>query len=204
MQSTENKIYTKIKYSGRGNIFFSDDFVKYGTPDSITKALTTLCKKEVLVRLARGIYLYPKFDEKLGLGMLIPSASSIAKAIAKRDKARIAPIGAYALNALGLSTQVVTNVIYLTDGTPRKIQLEKQKITFKHTAPKNLAYKSDIMMLIVSALKEIGEKNLTDSDLVKIKEVLKQENKENIIADLNLAPAWIRRIILKLQQNELD
>lgn len=204
MQSIENKVFIKIKYSGKGKLFFSDDFVKYGTPESITKALATLCRKGILVRVARGIYLYPEYDEKLGLGMLIPSASTIAKAIAKRDKARIAPIGAYALNALGLSTQIVTNVVFLTDGTPRKIQLAKQKITFKHTAPKNLAYKSDIMMLIVFALKEIGDKNITESDLVKIKEVLVQENKENILADLNLAPAWIRKIILKLQQNELD
>ncbi|MEG2673884.1 MAG: DUF6088 family protein [Muribaculaceae bacterium] len=204
MQSIENKIYTKIKYSGKGKLFFSDNFVKYGTPDSITKALTTLCKKEILVRLARGVYLYPEFDEKLGLGMLIPSASTIAKAIAKRDKARIAPIGAYALNALGLSTQIVTNVVYLTDGTPRKIQLAKQKITFKHTAPKNLAYKSDIMMLVVSALKEIGSKDITEIELSKIIEVLSQEKRENILIDLNLAPAWIRKIILNLQQNELD
>jgi len=34
MQSTENKIYIKIKYGGKGEIYFSTDFVKYGTPES--------------------------------------------------------------------------------------------------------------------------------------------------------------------------
>jgi hypothetical protein len=42
MQSVEDKIYKKIKYSGKGKIHFSNDFVKYGTPESITKALSTI------------------------------------------------------------------------------------------------------------------------------------------------------------------
>ena len=42
MQSVEDKIYKKIKYSGKGKIHFSNDFVKYRTPESITKALSTI------------------------------------------------------------------------------------------------------------------------------------------------------------------
>jgi hypothetical protein len=38
------------------------------------------------VRLAHGIYLFPKIDKKLGLGVLYPSVEEIAKAIAERDK----------------------------------------------------------------------------------------------------------------------
>ena len=37
---------------------------------------------------------------------IYPSVEDIAQAIAKRDKAKIAPMGAYALNRLGLSTQM--------------------------------------------------------------------------------------------------
>jgi len=53
-------------------------------------------------------------------------------------------------------------------------------------------------MLVVSALKEIGNGNVTKEDLSKIKEVLTHDKKENILADSNLAPAWIRKIVTSL------
>ena len=53
-------------------------------------------------------------------------------------------------------------------------------------------------MLVVSALKEIGSSNVTENDLMKIKSVLSHDTKENILADLSLAPMWIRKIILSI------
>ncbi len=198
MDSVVNKVETIIRRKRKGKIYFAEDFAALGNPDAVRKSLLRLEKSDLLIRVARGIYLYPDIDEKLGLGVLIPSADTIAKAIARRDKARIVPTGSYALNVLGLSTQVVTNVVYLTDGSPRKIQLPKQKILFKHTSPKNLAYKSDVLMLTVSALKEIGSSNISEDALMKIKSVLYHDSRENILADLNLAPMWIRKIILSI------
>jgi len=198
MESIANKIETLIRRKRKGKIYFAENFATLGNPDAVRKSLIRLEKSGLLIRVARGIYLYPEVDEKLGLGVLIPSADTIAKAIARRDKARVVPTGSYALNALGLSTQVVTNVVYLTDGSPRKIQLSKQRILFKHTSPKNLAYRSDVLMLVVSALKEIGSSNVTEDDLMKIKSVLSHDTRENILADLSLAPMWIRKIILSI------
>jgi hypothetical protein len=53
-------------------------------------------------------------------------------------------------------------------------------------------------MLVVAAMKEVGEGNLSDSDLEKIKSVLSHETKENILLDLKLTSAWIRKIILSI------
>jgi hypothetical protein len=151
----------------------------------------------MLVRLAHGIYLYPSIDKKLGSGILFPSVETIAKEIARRDKARIVPTGLYALNVLGLSTQIPTNIVFHTDGAPRKIKVYSQLITFKHVVPKNLTYKSELLMLVVSALKEIGEHSVSESDMNTLKSVLSKETKENILEDINLAPVWIRK---KIQQ----
>lgn len=65
----------------------------------------------------------------------------MAVGIAKRDKARLLPTGAYAQNALGLSTQVPLKIVYLTDGSPRMIKIGERTIQFKKTTPKNLALK---------------------------------------------------------------
>ena len=198
MQSTVNKIENKIKHQRIGKIYFADDFTSFGTSEAIKKALLRFEKSGMLIRLAHGIYLYPSIDKKLGLGILYPSVEAIAKEIARRDKTRIVPTGLYALNVLGLSTQVPTNIIFHTDGAPRKIKIYNQFITFKHVVPKNLAYKSEALMLVVSALKEIGEHSVSDNDMKLIQKTLSHETKENILNDINLAPIWIRKKIQQL------
>ena len=153
----------------------------------------------MLLRLAHGIYLYPQTDTRLGLGVLYPTVENIAREIAKRDKARIVPTGAYALNTLGLSTQIPMNVVFLTDGAARKIKMGNgQGIVFKRTVAKNLAFKNKVFMLIVSALREIGDKQLASEQLSKIKEFISKENKADILNDLPLAPAWIQKLIMPI------
>lgn len=101
MASIEENILTAIKAKGRGSIFFPSDFTSYGEVKAIGKSLERLTAKGDIIRLARGIYLYPEIDTVLGLGILMPSIEQIAEMIARRDKARIVPTGIYALNKLG-------------------------------------------------------------------------------------------------------
>lgn len=202
MQTAINKIETKIKNYKRGKIFFLDDFAGLGTPDAIKKSLQRLTNSGLLVRLANGIYWYPKKEKEL-YGVKIsgkPTLDEIAKAIAKRDKVRIVPTGLQALNLLNLSTQVPVNVVYLTDGTPRKISIGEGKgILFKHTfEAKRLSFKSEYLMLIVSALREIGENNITDEQFSIIKEHFSHITKQEFEADIKLIPVWIRKTLLTL------
>lgn len=189
----ENKIAKALKSFKKGSILFVDDFLDYGNPESIKKALLRLKQKELLVRLAHGIYLYPKIDKELGV--LFPSTEDIAKAIARRDKARIVPTGVHALNKLGLSTQVPMKVVFLTDGAARSVKVGKRIISFKKTSPKNLLTKGEISSLVIQALKSIGQKKLDNETLKRINLILKNEKEENILNDAKLAPAWINKIL---------
>ncbi len=198
MNSTAQKIENSIETSGRGRIFFADDFVSIGSAENIRQTLGRFTKSEKIVRLANGIYCYPEVDDKLGLGVLMPSFDQIANAIAERAHARIVPTGDYALNVLGLSTQVPMNCIYLTDGSSRKVEISGGRgITFKKTAPKNLAFKNRLAMLITSALKSIKRENVTQEQITHIEELLRKEDKESVLADLALMPIWIRKIVTK-------
>ena len=190
------RIVNNIKKCGRGSIFFPNSFVSYGDIKSVSKSLERLTNDAVIIRLANGIYLYPKIDKELGLGVLYPSVEEVALQVAKRDKAHIAPTGAYAMNLLGLSTQVPMNVVFLTDGSPRKIKLGNNKIiTFKHTVPKNLAFVSKTAQLATFALKEIGQSNVNEEHLKQLQKVFSAINEKSIEADYKLMPAWIRKII---------
>ena len=196
MYSIHNQIEKKIESLKKGSILFISDFIEFGTTENIKKVMQRLEKKDVITRLAHGIYLYPKKDKVLGT--LFPSSEEIALAIAKRDKARIISTGVQALQQLGLSTQVPMNVVYLTDGAPRKIKVGKRTITFKKTTPKNLTIKDKKLNIVIQALKELGKENVDENAKQKIKKVLQQMTIESIKEDSVAAPTWIRNIILEL------
>lgn len=196
MASVEDNIWTAIKAKGRGSIFFPSDFAAYGEVKAVGKSLERLTAKGNIIRLARGIYAYSEVDTALGLGVLMPSIEQIAETIARRDKARIVPTGIYAMNKLGISTQVPMNVVYLTDGAPRKVSLGNgRSIQFKYTTPKNLSFTNSLAMLVTFALKEVGRDNMTEDIIKQIKGILRKESKEKVLADEALMPAWIRTFI---------
>ena len=193
--STETLVLKKINSAKRGTLFFVDDFLDINNYKSISKALERLVNKGEISRVARGIY--ARLINDPVLGEIKPTLEEIAKAIAKKEKARIIPTGTLALNILGLSTQVPMNIVYYTDGSPRKISIGKQTITFKKTSAKNLAVKGKISILVIQALKEIGEKNLTEKEEQIILEHLKNEDVKNLKHDIKLVPEWIRKIMRK-------
>lgn len=47
----ENKIAEALKSYPKGSVLFVDDFLDYGNPESVKKALLRLKEKEILVRL---------------------------------------------------------------------------------------------------------------------------------------------------------
>lgn len=174
MESIAGQIENAILSLGRGTFVFPTDFASLGTPETVTKSLQRLRSSGVIIRVAHGIYYYPKIDKKYGLGIIPPTLEETAYAIAKRDKARICPTGAFAVNALGLSTQVPGNVVFITDGAPRKVNIGKGKgILFKH---------SDV-----------------DEDVIeRIRSVVDSVNEVEFKHDIALSPAWIRKILLSV------
>ena len=199
--SLESKIIGNVRKCGRGKIYFSSDFVGYGEKKSVNKALERLTNEGVIVRLGRGLYYYPKIDKLLGLGVILPTLEEIAEGVAKRDKARIVPTGLYALNRLGFSTQIPMNIQCLTDGTQRKLTLTNgSTIEFKHTAPKNLAFNSQLAMLLTFAFKSLGKEHITEEVLAQTKRLLDADEHKQVKNDYKLMPAWVSSIIKKLYE----
>ena len=199
MQSIENKVEITIKAKPRGTLILAEDFMRFGSSEAIRKALERLEDKKVIVRVAHGIYVRPKISKLLG--PLKPSGEEVAEAIAKRDRLRIIPSGSYALNALGLSTQVPMNIVLLTDGSPRIIKVGRQKIKFKRATPKTLLAKGKISRLVIQALKEIGNGKLREDEERKILDFLQKENEKDLKHDIALAPVWIQKIMNKALEN---
>lgn len=192
-ESTESKVFAKIKKAKRGTLFFVDSFTSIDSARSVNKALERLVNAGELQRVATGSYVRPEKDPVLGF--VQPGIEAIAQAIAKRDNARIVPTGSYALYKLGLTTQVPLNVVYYTDASPRKIKIGQQHITFKKASAKNLVASGEISRLAIQALRTIGKDAVQEEEVEKIKELLKKETPYHLQHDLKLAPQWIRTLI---------
>ena len=193
--SIENQIVERIESFPKGELLLPTDFSDLGSSEAVRIALFRLEKEGVINRVAQGIYVRPKISKLIGV--LVPSAEEVAEAITKRDRIRTVPTGNYALNALGLSTQVPMNIVFLTDGSPRIIKIGKRTIKFKKTTPKNLLAKGKISRLVIQALKEIGNGKVTAEEENKIMDLLKKEDLKDLKHDIALAPVWVQKIMIK-------
>jgi hypothetical protein len=193
--SIEDKIVAQIAALPKGELLLPADFQELGSSEAVRLSLFRLEKKDFIARVAQGIYVRPK--ESSLIGKLTPSAEEVAEAIAKRDRIRTVPTGSYALNALGLSTQVPMNIVLLTDGSPREIKVGKRTIKFKKITPKNLLAKGRISRLAIQALKEIGNGKITAEEEQKILGLLRKEEVNDLKHDIALAPVWIQKIMKK-------
>ena len=196
MQSIENKVLSRIYGKKRGWEFTPVHFTDLGSPESIRKALQALDGRRVIRRLARGLYDYPKQHPKLGL--LTPTPEEIATALAGRDQTRIQPAGAYAANQLGLSLQVPAKLVFLTDGPNRTVDVGNQTITLRHTTPRNMAAAGRVSGLVIQALRHLGQKNVDDEVINKLKQRLTAKDRAVLVRDIKSAPAWIAEIIRRI------
>jgi len=86
-------------------------------------------------------------------------------------------------------------VVYLTDGTPRKLIIDEMPLIFKKTSPKNLATWGKVSGLVIQALKSIKKERITEDEITKVVDILKKENPKYLANDMKLAPEWIREIM---------
>ena len=190
------KIKNRVITSTPGTVFFLDSFTSMASAEAVRTALVRLCKQNILVREAQGIYYYPKYDSMFGF--IVPlSENEIAQNIAQKNKTRIIPTGLYALNKTGLSTQLQTNTVFLTDGPTRNIKTySKSGILFKHTSNMKLfEFKSYIMLLVVLALRELGKNNVSEQHRQILKSKVENVSADDYNHDVKLAPEWMQKIL---------
>ena len=190
----KGNIEQRVIASKKGAILFPSDFVLSGNNDAIRQKLSRLVREKKLVRLAHGIYLKPEMDAEVGV--IHPSVEEIAKEIARRDNIRIAPTGVHALHLLSLSNQIPLKAIYMTNGTPRTLKIGKRTIEFQRKSTKIMDIKSDLLLLIVVALQELGKDNISLEIKLNLREIIKKDTKKEIFfKELHKVPVWISTLI---------
>jgi len=195
-----NKLVAKLRGLGRGYVFNSADFRNLGSRSALDQALSRLTRQGVIRRLAPGLYHYPRINPKLG-GIMNPLPDAVAKAVARKTDSRVVSSGALAANALGLSTQVPAQMIYLTDGPPRKIRIGSQTILFRYATPRTMAVSGRISAVVFQALRYLGREGVTDSVIRKLKRTLSGKDKKTLKKDIPHAIGWMRPILSQIVED---
>jgi len=198
MQSIVAKIKKRIYSKDKGYVFTKSHFFDLGSRTAIAKALERLADAGLIRRLSRGLYEYPKQHPEFGI--LPVNYEQVAQALAGRDNLKIQPSGAYAANLLGLSDQVPAKLVFLTDGSTRVVQVGNWRIKFKKTSPKNMATAGRVSGLVIQALRYMKQENIDDMIINKLKRRLSVEDKKQLVSDLRYAPAWIEKVVRRLQE----
>ena len=193
--STNHIIEQKISRFKPGQIFSPSDFKELGSSTAIRKALSRLVEQGHVERMGQGIYVIPKNDKVFG--KVLPSMEQLAEALAKKDHVKIKPSGQYALNKVGLSTQVPMRLVFLTSGNSKRIQIGKNAIIFKSSTAKKLSMKGDITSLLFLGLEELNLQKLSQTQMDRILELIKQEKPENLKYNLRLAPSKVSDFFVK-------
>ena len=196
MQSVEKKILKRIRGHGCGYVCTSREFLDLGNRTAIDKGLSRLSKQGTLRRIARGMYGYP--ERNAFIGELSPNPEAVVLALARRGAQKIIPSGATAANLLGLTNQVPAKIEYLTEGPSRRMMIQQLPLVLKQTTALNLATAGRVTGTVIQALRFLRKEHVNNETIEKLRSRLNKEEKQQLLRDIRLVPAWMGPIFHKV------
>ncbi len=190
MQTMRDQIVARIERRGAGKAFSAKDFLDIASRTMTDVTLASLTRSGKIRRVRRGLYDMPKINPALG-GRLSPDIDEAARAIARRQRWKIVPDGAWAANLLGLSTQVPAKIVYLTDGPSKDVQIGRRSIHFKHARPKALAGLDGKLALVVQALRHLGKERVGPREIETLHGTLSLAEKHKLVKNTRFGVGWI-------------
>jgi hypothetical protein len=165
MRDLTLKVLNRAKAVGPGSALTPRAFDDLGNRAAVDQALSRLAKAGKIRRISRGVYDVP--ENHPTLGPLSPDPDAVARAIADQSGYRLQPTPARAANTLGLSSQVPAQIVYLIDGSSRKIKVGNQIIHFRHAGPRALLGAGTPAGVALQAIRALGPDHLSSGSFGK-------------------------------------
>ena len=193
-------IQGRITAKGKGWVFSAMDFTDIANRNAIDQTLSRLSKKGMIRKLATGLYDNPLINQRFGA--LPPNPDRVAEVIAKKFGYQIQVNPVQAANALGLSQQVPTQPIYLTDGLSKVIKIGGQTLRFIRVSHKKMLGKGTKVGLIIQALYYFGKDKVDDVSVVKkVRSLLSDKDKNMLLKLTPQTPLWMQPALKRILQD---
>lgn len=174
-----------------GGVLSPRDFLHLGNRAAVDQAFSRLTRQGKLLRVARATYVRPLESR---FGPRAPETDKVLSSLAEQRGELVAPHGASAANALGLTQQVPIREVYLTSGRSRKLKLGRYEIAVKHAPRWMLALGSGPAGAAVRALAWMGPAHVQRS-LVTLHKTLPAAEWQALAAKRSALPAWMAKAI---------
>lgn len=190
----KNLILQRIKDENL-KAFSCYDFTDLAAYKAVSKCLERLEDTQKIKRIIQGVYSLNLFDNALNLPIL-PSIDDVVNCLARKHKWIICPTGNTALNMMGLSTQVPASYSYLSSGPYKNYLIYDMPVSLKRTMARELIDYSYKTLLLIQCIKAIGKENITEEEIIILKNKLSPIDKYNALKETSVLQAWIRKIII--------
>jgi hypothetical protein len=174
-----------------GGVLSPKEFLHLGSRVAVDQAFSRLSKAGKLLRVARGTYVAPISSR---FGSRAPAPGKVVKAVAEQSGETIAPHGASAANALGLTQQVPIREVYLTSGRTRKLKLGRSELLVKHAPRWMLALGNGPAGAAIRALAWMGPTH-AGSSLAALHRTLPATEWQTLTSARAILPSWMAQAI---------
>jgi hypothetical protein len=185
------RLATQIREEARrlpeGATLGAKSLLHLGSRAAVDHALSRLARRGQLLRAGRGLYVLPVESR---FGVRTPSVEKVVDAVAAQRGATIAPSGAAAANALGLTTQVPVRTVYLTSGPSCTLQVGGQRVELKHAPPWQLVLPHRLAGQAVRALAWLGPTKPREG-MLRLKRTLPASEWEALTNVGARLPTWL-------------
>ena len=190
-------IERRLKEHGHGYAFTRKDLLDLANSGTLGRVLARLVEDGTIRRIDRGLFDYPRINEKLG-GQLSADIDQVAQALARKFRWTIVPQGALAANRLGLSQQVPARYVYLSDGPTKQVKIRNRTIRFQHARPKDLRADSVLSATVIQALRHLGRDAVDQNVIMPLRNTLTAQDRKRLVEDTKYGTDWIHRVAKQL------
>jgi hypothetical protein len=191
MNTLPESILLHARSLPEGGVLSPKEFLHLASRVAVDQAFSRLVKAGKLLRVARGTYVAPVSNR---FGTRAPAPEKVVKAMAAHNGEIVAPHGASAANALGLTQQVPIREVYLTSGRTRKLKLGRSEVLVKHAPRWMLALGTGPAGAAVRALDWMGPAHAGES-LAALRRTLRRTEWRALASGRGALPSWMAQAI---------
>jgi Family of unknown function (DUF6088) len=170
-------------------IFTSRDFLCYGKRTTIDSAINRLIKKEMIFRIARGVFV--KWSTRVAIEGILPSALKVAQAKARGFGKIIFMHKKDAACHFGLLQAGNESPTFATFGRNTSFQYGEKIIHLVHVSPKGANLADKFTGLFIRALKQVGNHKETSATLWEMLRNGNRVDRTETASAASYLPSWV-------------
>jgi hypothetical protein len=175
-------------------IFTTRDLLSYGTRPAVDTAIHRLIKKDLIIRLCRGVFM--KCSGKAVFGQQLPSAFAVANAKARGFGKEIFIHKKDAAARFGLIKTGNDNPTFATYGRTTSFKYREKTIKLTHVSPKDAKLGDTFAGLVIRAIKQIGNHEELPTTLLNMRRTANKAEITELQRSTALMPSWLSKHLL--------